>query len=304
MRTLALLLLSVSFAIAQVSQGVVGVPWLGWIFDVEGRALRPITGIAMSAWMGDKVDLELSLAVGSPEAKFAIGVAANSGEVLVVRSTGAIELVGAKANPARIVMSVRGRVAALYYEDGNRVQVFDGLPGSGRLVRELTLDGVPGTFAIDDVGGTMLASLEGGLYGYKAEQGKQLLIPWSGILEAGFFAGSNDLVAVDADKVSLVRNGQTTELGAQEDIVNPWKAAASGDGRYVVVLLKQGSVVLRDLNTGTSKTLQCDCVPTELTRLHGNAVFRLTSLKDGTIWILNGDEDDPKVTFVAARGEN
>ncbi len=298
------MLLTAGIAAAQVGQGVVGVPWLGWIFDTEGRALRPITGIPMSALMGDKVDLELSLAVGSPEGSFALGVAAESGRVLIVQGSNSAELVGAKANPTRIVMSARGRVAALYYEDGNLVQVFDGLPASGRLARELTLDSVPVALAIDDAASTVLASAEGGLYAYKLEQGKQLLIPSSGILEANFFAGSNDVVALNADKITLLRDGQTVELGVQEDIVNPVRAAISGDGRSLITLLKQGNIVIRNLKAGTSKMLQCDCTPTDLARLHGNSVFRLNSLKDGTVWLVNGDDDEPKVTFVATRGEN
>ena len=301
---LSSMLLTAGIAAAQVGQGVVGVPWLGWIFDTEGRALRPITGIPMSALMGDKVDLELSLAVGSPEGSFALGVAAESGRVLIVQGSNSAELVGAKANPTRIVMSARGRVAALYYEDGNLVQVFDGLPASGRLAREVALDSVPAGLAVDDAASTVLASAEGGLYAYKLEQGKQLLIPSSGILEANFFADSNDVVALNADKITLLRDGQTVELGVQEDIVNPVKAAISSDGRSLIALLKQGNIVIRNLKAETSKMLQCDCTPTDLTRLHGNTVFRLNSLKDGTVWLVNGDDEEPKVTFVATRGEN
>ena len=307
-RTLTAMLFAAGIAAGQSNLSTTGVPWLGWIFDGEARALRPITGIPMSALMGDKFELDLSQAVGSPEGTFALGVAANDGRVLVVDGGGSVELAGAKANPSRIVMSARGRVAALYFEEGNGIQIFDGLPGSGRLVQELALDGKPGALAVDDAAGTVLASLEGGLYGYSAEQGKKLLVPSSEVMEAEFLAGSSDLVAVDGTKVILVRNGQATELTihmtARQDMVNPIKAAVSADGHRLVVLLKEGGVVIRDLKANTNKMLKCSCTPGELTRLRGNSVFRLNSLKDGTVWLVSGDEDEPQVTFVATRGDN
>ena len=303
-RTLTAMLFAAGIAAGQSNLSTTGVPWLGWIFDGEARALRPITGIPMSALMGDKVELDLSLAVGTPEGTFALGVAASDGRVLVVDGGGSAELAGAKANPSRIVISARGRVAALYFEDGNGVQIFDGLPASGRLVQEFVLDGKPGTLAVDDAAGTVLASLEGGLYGYTAELGKQLLVPLSEITDAGFLVASSDFVAVDGTKVILMRNGQATELTTQEDMVNPVKAAVSGDGRRLVVLLKQGNLVIRDLKASTNKILQCYCTPRELTRLRGNSVFRLNSPKDGTVWLVAGDEDEPQVTFVATRGGN
>ena len=303
-RTLTAMLFAAGIAAGQSNLSTTGVPWLGWIFDGEARALRPITGIPMSALMGDKVELDLSLAVGSPEGTFALGVAASDGRVLVVDGGGSAELAGAKANPTRIVMSARGRAAALYFEEGNGVQIFDGLPTSGRLVQEFVLDGKPGTLAVDDAAGTVLASLEGGLYGYTAEFGKQLLVPLSEVIDAGFLAGSSDFVALDGTKVILMRNGQATELTTQEDMVNPVKAAVSGDGRRLVVLLKQGNLVIRDLKASKNKILQCYCTPRELTRLRGNSVFRLNSPKDGTVWLVTGDEDEPQVTFVATRGGN
>ena len=303
-RTLTAMLFAAGIAAGQSNLSTTGVPWLGWIFDGEARALRPITGIPMSALMGDKVELDLSLAVGSPEGTFALGVAASDGRVLVVDGGGSAELAGAKANPSRIVMSARGQVAALYFEEENGIQIFDGLPASGRLVREFALDGKPGALAVDDAAGTVLASLEGGLYGYTAEFGKQLLVPLSEVIDAGFLAGSSDFVALDGTKVILMRNGQATELTTQEDMVNPVKAAVSGDGRRLVVLLKQGGLVIRDLKTNSNKMLQCYCTPGELTRLRGNSVFRLNSLKAGTVWLVTGDEDEPQVTFVATRSEN
>ncbi len=308
MRTLTAMLFAAGIAAGQSNLSTTGVPWLGWIFDGEARALRPITGIPMSALMGDKVELDLSLAVGSPEGTFALGVAANDGRVLIVDGAGSAELVGAKVNPSRIVMSARGRVAALYFEEGNGIQIFEGLPGAGRLVQEFALDGKPGALAVDDAAGTVLASLDGGLYGYTAEQGKKLLFPSSEAMEAGFLAGSSDFVAVDGTKVILVRNGQalelTTHMTAQQDMVNPIKAAVSADGRRLVVLLKEGGVVIRDLKANTNKMLKCSCTPGELTRMSGNSVFRLNSLKDGTVWLVSGDEDEPQITFVATRGGN
>lgn len=302
-RILPLILFSFGIAAGQVGQGVVGVPWLGWVFDAETHAVRPITGIPMSALLGDRIDLEMSSAVGSPEGTFALGVAADGGRVLVVQGSGAVELAGATANPSRMVMSPRGRVAALYYEDGNRVQLFEGLPLNGHLVHELTVGGTPGTLAVDDAASTVLASTEGGLFSYKVEQGRQLLVPSNGILEAGFFGGSSDFVAAEIDKVTVLRNGQKTELAEQEGIIAPANASASGDGRSVIVLLKSGNVVIRNLQTGISATLQCECTPNELTRMRGNSVFRLNSPKDGTIWLLNGDDDEPKMTFIATQGE-
>ena len=303
-RILTVTLFTAVVAVAQSNQSLVGVPWLGWVFDAEAKAARPITGLAMSAMLGAKTDAALSLAVGSPEGSFALGVAAEGGKVLVVRGDGAAELAGAKVGPSRIAMSVRGTVAALYFDDGNTVQVFDGLPGGARLARELTIEGTPTALAVDDAGVAVLASSEAGLFSYKAEHGKQLVLSGPGVVEAGFIGAGGDVVAVKDGKVLLVRGGQTAELSQEDGVVEALKATVSGDGRSLVVLLKQGGVLVRDLASGASRTLTCYCTASELSRLHGNTVFRLNGLEDGTVWLLNGDEDEPKVTFVAMRGEN
>ena len=300
-RILTVTLFTAGIAVAQSNQGLIGVPWLGWVFDSDAKAARPITGLVMSAMLGAKADVPLSLAVGSPEGSFALGVAAEGGKVLVVSGAGAAELAGAKLNPSRIVMSVRGTVAALYFEDGNAVQIFDGLPGAGRLARELTVDGAPVGLAVDDAGSTVLASSEAGLFSYKGEQGKQLVLAGARVTEAGFIGGG-DVVAVSDGKVTLVRGGQALELSPDDGVVEAVKASVSADGRSLVVLSKEGSILVRDLASGASRTLSCYCTASELSRLHGNSVFRLNGLEDGTVWLVDGDE--PKVTFVAMRGEN
>ena len=303
-RILTVALLTAGIAVGQSNLSLIGVPWLGWMFDSEAKAARPITGLAMSAMLGAKADVALSLAVGSPEGSFALGVAAEGGKVVVVGGAGVSELVGARANPSRIVMSVSGKVAALYFEDGNAVQVFYGLPGAARLAREFTMDGTPVALAVDDAGSTVLASSEAGLFSYKAEYGKQLFVSGAGVTETGFIGVGGDVVAVSDGKVTLVRGGRTSELSQDDGVFEAVKAAVSGDGRSLVVLLKGGSILVRDLASGASRTLSCNCTAGELSRLHGNFVFRLNGLEDGTVWLVNGDEDEPKVTFVAMRGEN
>ena len=303
-RILIVTLFTAGVAVAQSNQSLIGVPWLGWIFDSEAKAARPITGLAMSAILGAKTDAALSLAVGSPEGSFALSVAAEGGKVLVVRGDGATELAGAKVGPSRIAMSVRGNAAALYFDDGNTVQVFDGLPGAPRLARELTLDEAPVALAVDGATATVMASSDAGLFAYRAEQGKQLVIAGAGIVDAEFFSSGGDLVAVSEGKVTLVRGGQWTELSADEGVVEPLRAAVSMDGKSLVVLLRQGGVVIRDLASGNRRVLTCNCKAGELRRLRGNLVFRLNGMEDGTVWLVNGDDDEPKLTFVAMRGDN
>lgn len=303
-RILTVTLFTAGIAVAQSNRGLIGVPWLGWVFDSEAKAARPITGLAMSAMLGAKTDVPLSMAVGSPEGSFALGVAAESGKVLVVRGAGVTELAGARVSPSRSVMSVRGTVAALYFEEGNTVQIFDGLPGAARLARELTIDATPVALAVDDSGSTVLASGADGLFSYKAEQGKQLVISGAAVAEAGFIGVGGDLVAVNDGKVMLMRGGQISELSQDDGVVDAVKASVSADGRSLVVLSKRGGILVRDLVSGASRTLSCYCTASELSRLHGNSVFRLNGLEDGAVWLVNGDEDEPKVTFVAMRGEN
>ena len=151
---LTVTLFAAGIAAAQSNQSLIGLPSLGWVFDSEAKAIRPVSGLAMSAMLGGKANVALSLAVGSPEGTFALGVAADGGKVLVVRGGNAAELVGASVGPSRIVMSARGNAAAIYLEDGNKVQVFNGLPGAPRLARELTLDEAPVSLAVDDATAT------------------------------------------------------------------------------------------------------------------------------------------------------
>ena len=301
-RILTVTFLTAGIAVAQSNQSLIGVPWLGWVFDAEAKAARPITGLAMSAMLGSKADVGLSSAVGSSEGSFALGVATENGKVLIVTGSGSTELVGAKVNPLKIAMSIQGQVAALYFEEVNTVQVFEGLPSSPRLVRELNIASAPIALAVDDAATVVLASDENGLYSYGAEQGKQLVLAGGSIASVGFFGGSKDVLAVNDGKVVMVRDGvPTTAEDSETDAV---KATVSRDGKSLVALLKEGGVLVRDLATGTSRFLRCYCTPNDLGRMHGNAVFRLNGPEDGTMWLLNGDDEEPKLTFVATRGEN
>src|SRR5205807_2326880 len=135
------------------------------------RVLRPILGIPGAALMGDplKTSLDLRRVSISPQQDYALAVQGEHNELAVlhfdrVPMTSTL-IQGAHHGPDQMVFSPGGRVAAVHYKDGNRIQVLGGLPSSPKVLDELYLSAgaLPSALAVGD-DNTVLAGVGSSVY--------------------------------------------------------------------------------------------------------------------------------------------
>jgi hypothetical protein len=280
-------------------------PKLGFVYDRQAAAVRPILGIPGSALFGAPLQSQLRDAVVSPLQDFAIGVFGDDSTVGLLNLSEAKlhVLKGAKAAPTRIVLSPNGTSAAIV--NGSHVQVFSGLPANAEAGVEFDLTADPSALAVSDDGVLVLAAI--------AESDATALYSYSGgvhrILTAGqirsieFLNRSHDAVFADAleNKIILLRNSSDATLVASVD--GPTAVAASIDNRKIIAASSSSrSITTISLDDGTSVSTACGCKPVTLARLQGDAVFRITELSDGPAWIFDGGGPEPRVLFIPQAG--
>jgi hypothetical protein len=284
-------------------------PELGMVYDTRVGGLRSIRGIPASAVLAQPVPADLEFAVASAQDGFALGVERGTGATVIVSASGRLALTETRTGAARIALGPRGRTAAIYFGGSLTVQVVAGLPSAPRVMRELELEAKPSALAVSDDGELLLATLErdgeDSLLLFAPGMPPTVLLHGSRLAALEFLPESRDALAAGAEAVWLVRDGNVSPLLDRRDgVTDPVGVGASGDGLRVIVAMRGGQVLLRDLAGGSPTVLSCNCEPTGLARLRGNAVFRLTDPASGTVWLLDGDAAEAHIVFVANGGES
>jgi hypothetical protein len=278
-------------------------PKLGFVYDRQAAAVRPILGIPGAALFGDTLATDLKDAVVSPSQNFAIGVTGDDAAVSIysIREGTTRLLKGAYAAPDRIVLSPNGSAAAI--RKGSHVQVFAGLPSDASPLTEFDVADAPGALAVSDDGSIVLAaaSESGGaaLYSYDASGTSRRLLTATHIGSVEFLNGSHDAVFADSaeNKVFLLRDASDVSLLA--DIDQPTALAASRDNRKIFVASSASrSLTTISLADGTSVSTACLCTPITLARLQGGDVFRVTDIGDGPSWLFDTSGAEPRVVFI------
>jgi hypothetical protein len=212
--------------------------------------------------------------------------------------------------PESILLSPAGSAAALVYEDS--VAVVTGLPGApavSRMVQRAALPAGARVWAISDDGARLLLSASAGqaeaVYLLSAEGDLHFLLSTGRTAAAAFLTGSSEVVIADgaANRVVWARaSGQVIRLaGEAEGISDPVAVGVSRDNRRVFVA-NAGSraVAVLDFEGGPAALVACQCEPTGLERMQGNAVFRLSEPAAEPMWMFDGDAPEARVVFVPA----
>src|SRR5260370_510514 len=154
MRTILLTLLTSTVA-SVTAFAQIGGPVLGYVPD-HGR-VRTVYGIPATAAVGAALeqDREFARIAISPPQDYALAVAVDSGEALVVRpGVPTSQVDGATGGADRIIMSPRGSAAALWFSSTSHLQIVKGLPLSPSVqdVDAGFLGAAPGALAVSDDG--------------------------------------------------------------------------------------------------------------------------------------------------------
>jgi hypothetical protein len=288
-----------------IASAAVDVPVLGLLPDREGRTIRPILGVPGAATVGQPVDNGAGLVVAAASREFAVGVDAG-GAAVIVSTAGRRPLPGARPGATRIILSPSGSAAALYFASGS-AQIFTGLPDAPEAIGAVELERPPGIMALSDDGATLLAVSNNGregdiVYGFPAGQPSQNLYRGRRVTALAFVPRTSKAVIADGKTIAILSMAfgpQTVDAS----VAGVMALAASSDGSSVFAATRAGEIVTYDLRTLTRTSLSCGCAPTTLAPLRGKAVFRLTDLGSGPLWVLDADSPDPRIVFVPALPE-
>ena len=315
-----LLLLFVAGVAALNAQAPLGGPTLGFIFDAQGQALRPVLGIPGAAVFGDPLPAPSPLSYAAVSMRQTRAVVNDGAWKAIALSasgvTNTVALPGGLAASARIAVSENGTSAAFYDAANHALTVVTGIATSSMAANPVSLDLLPGgitALAAADDGSLLLSSSvpgggealfwigqDGSTRQLATLQKTSSILLWS--------SGASALVADRAaNQIWGIQdpggNAAITLLASDADGVSgPAGAALSRDGKQLWIANAGSRNVLGiDLGPRTAVSLDCGFDPTTLLPMADGVSFRLNHLRAGPLWILDtGAGSGPRVVFVPA----
>jgi hypothetical protein len=299
------------FTLASAAWGQIGGPVLGYLPD--GGSIRTIYGLPASGAVGTALNTgrALTLSAVSPSQNFALGVAADTGELLLVipsanGSAAAVSPVsGVGAGASRIVLSPDGSAAASWYSSSGHIQVISGLPDWPAVsdIDASFLGADPAALAVSDDGQWVAGAWTQGLYAF-GPWGQVTVLPADGPATAlSFFHRRTDIALATATQAIMVTDigGSSVPTVLWSVPVDPAQPAAppgsvlgvgvSFDNNRVVMAWGSGGMVSVNLAAGTSASADCGCAPAGIFGL-GGSVFRLTGLNSGAVKLFDSATGD------------
>lgn len=284
-------------------------PMLGFVWDARLESIRPVLGIAGSSVLGASIALDFPVkrAVISPNQDFALAAGGDERRIRLVDLRPAAPVAravdGLPDNADRIHLSPRGNAAAVVYTEAKKVIVLTGLPDQTTVQREidLSVEEIPPVLALSDGGGLLLAGypetktvLVIDDNGNRTKYAEDLLVR-----AASFLEGRPDAILALEQGVRLVRdlNGSRTEQMIYE--AGPVVAVASlSEGRRALLVDDPAAKIVEvDLNGGASRSVDCPCIPTVVSRMT-TGIFRLNEVSRSPLWLLEVQESGIRTLFV------
>jgi len=300
------------------------VPTLGWVFDGQAQAIRPIVGTLGAAIIGPPINAGFLVATASVASQqgFAIVVSAEDQRVrtITLRNNESLirDVKAADTAPDRIVLSPSGTAALLYFSKAGRVQVITGLPLDPAIQHEFSLSDREITatgWAVSDDGGRMLfvtpAEMTSSVRVLDAKLGMYTAAFEGSSFVMSFFPDSHKALIVNqSSEIFLLEEGTPSHLGrtAVQAAVNPVAIQFSQKRTQAYIAYANGNIVEFDLATGVAKTASCNCRITDLDALNDLSLFRITELSASPLLLVNMADSEPRIWFVpsnrATNGRN
>ena len=293
-------------------------PVMGLVFD-KNSGLRPILGIPGAAIQGNPINSigGLSAAVAPAGNNYALAIASSNRQPFFMRDVSdplsAISLPGVPTGADAIITSPGGSAAALRYGETAQIIILTGIPDAPTLSWKTDTGTLPGpilSLAISDDGSSVLATAgddaQQSVLLLTKEQQWRILASVNGQAGIAFLNNSNDALLAEgaANQVFLVRDiGSAARFialaGKSEGVSAPVAVAASADNRRIIIANSDpGGIVSITLDGRDVQASTCNCSPTGLHRLNGNAVFRLNEPSATPLYVYDGDTPDPRIVFI------
>jgi hypothetical protein len=307
-----------------ISQMSLSGPMLGLVFDESKQGLRPILGIPGASCLGNiwVMGREIRRAWISPLQDYALAESKSDGNIVLVSfGKGSIvvrPIQGVPAGVSNIGLSAKGGVAAIYHPRAGGLQFITGLPNTPVVSSLLPFPTLPQSATAmavsDDATAVLLATHEtkGGSIVLLTRDSQARVLTLLGQASAISFVPDthNALAADELNSVVLLIHDVTgaaitsTVAGVGEGISRPVAVGVSDDGRLAFIANAQSRTIMTvDLQSGRLSSLVCNCTPTGLYRLKGNAVFRLNELSDTNLQLFDAGISEPRVVFVPAEAK-
>jgi hypothetical protein len=190
--------------------------------------------------------------------------------------------------------------------------LISGLPASPRVQSiSLRTAGSVTSAAVSDSGAILLAVPKTGgatSLAILSATGAQRTLPFSAQKIGGmaFLPGADSAIVADSAANTVYLGKQLSSspsfaaiAAPAQGVSNPRAVATSADGHYAFVANGAGNLLRIDLTSAAAPLpIACNCTPTELIPLAGNAGFQITDAAAGTIFALNGDGQAPRTVFI------
>jgi hypothetical protein len=291
---------------AGAQDGSVSMPSLGFAFDSNLAAIRPIRGIPGAALVADPLDagFPIRAAFIAPLQDFALAAPADDSPLRLIRfqtirpglqnsSYDLRPLDGALSSPDRAVFSPSGHSAVLY-ASGGRAQILTGLPDQPAM-RDLETAGAA-PMAISDDGSLVVVD---GIVLNAGGSPSSLSLPLSTVAVA-FRGNSRDFLAVTTNgDVYLIRDAEARLVySGDEQTAEPVAIQFSPDGARAYTATARGALSTIDLGSGSLTSVSCGCRAAALEPLNSRGLFRVTSVSRPPLQLFDVSGSEPRVWFV------
>jgi hypothetical protein len=316
---LGLLTASLAWTSPTEDSGLRG-PVIGYVFDANRQAIRPVNGILGSSLLGAAVDLPFAVgeAAFSPRADFSIAVSASDRAAYLLRNLGGTPTIdaieGAITGADRVFLNAAGSAAALLASDTRQLQILRGLPGALTIETPLDLSSISGTItavAIDSSASNILIAASddhGALYlvSTDSQAGPQRIGNFGSPSALALLNNDRDVIVADAaiSELTLLRNFATTPeavllAGERDGVSGPVGLRIASDNRHLYIA-NRSSRTLDNWNLDTQSlesSIPLDTEPTRLTPFRDSSTFLLNDVGEHPLWLLEADAN-PELYFV------
>jgi len=279
MRTLVISSLFWSSIFCGAALAQVGGPFLGLV--PEGTQIRPMYGLPAAGAIGAAFHSgrAFSLVAVSPQQNFAVAVAADTGELLIVKPGASIMALNVtETNPSALVASPHGTAAAAWFPLSGHLIALSGLPDSPQVsvIDVSFLNASPLSIAISDDGQWAAGLWGAGVYTFASSGQVIPLQADPGVTAIAFFHNSSTLALATPNRATSIALGGSLTTSLLYDYsaqpLMPRAIALSFDNKIAAIADVAGTVLA--IQSGAAKVFDCGCTPEGLYGM-GGALFRL-----------------------------
>jgi DNA-binding beta-propeller fold protein YncE len=310
-RTILLALLSATGYAQQVRPGA-----LSYVYDSETSRVRPVWGVASSAYLGDVLEWGTDLvgAVSAPSQNYVLALSSKSGKarIWISGAEALVDLASVPSGVTQFAISPEGTSAVFYYAESNRIHVVGGLPNNPVTVFDAPLSSLLNPIrllAVSDDGSVVLAT-ESLVSGHVAPavvsvgaNGVGSRIALAGEATAiAFLSNSHDAILSSLPEAAMIRDAsvQASRSELPTAAQGALGVVASYDrSQALFANAARGSVAVVDIERNIEiAELECGCAPTGIYRTAETSVYRINEYLGGPVALVDASSSQLRMLVI------